>query len=86
MPEYTGLSGDLALRIEVSREGEVLAKDLLFSTDDKLGQLVSEDLEQGFLITSTGDGPGPFIDILDLKFQNGLLVALIQSHHSKPKG
>lgn len=85
LPEYTGLSGSLAIRVEMSREGEVLAKDLLFSTDEKLGQLVMDDLEQGLQITRTGIGPGPFIDVMSLEFQNGILVALIESHHFRLK-
>jgi len=86
LPEYSGLSGDLAIRIEVTREGEVLRKELLFSTDAKLGQLVLADLDQGLEITNPGEGPGPFTDILSLTIENGTLLAFIQSHYmAKPQ-
>jgi hypothetical protein len=85
LPEYSGLSGDLALLVEVSREGEVLGKELLFSTDDKLGQLVLQDLEHGLEVAAPGEGPGPFTDILRLKIVSGTLVVVIQTHHT-PKG
>ena len=84
-PAYPGLSGDLALRVEMSPEGKMLAKNLLFSTDDQLGQQVLEDLEQALQVENPGKGSGPMIDILLLKFQNGELAIFGQSHHSKPK-
>lgn len=81
LPEYNGLTGDLALRVEMSREGEVLGKEVLFSTDEKLGQMVLQDLENGLKVADPGEGPGPFIDILRLKIVNGTLAVFGQTHH-----
>lgn len=84
-PELADLSGDLAIRLEVTHEGQVLGKELLFSSDPKLGQLVLDSLEAGLEIVRSGSGPGPFVDILTLKFQNGELAVFGQTHHSKPQ-
>jgi hypothetical protein len=84
-PQFEGLSGDFALRLEVTREGQVLGKELLFSSDPKLGQMVRDSLEAGLEIVRPGTGPGPFVDILTLKFQNGELAVFGQTHHSKPR-
>lgn len=64
---------------------KTLEKELLFSTDDKLGRLVLQDLEHGLEIAATGEGAGPFFDVLRLKIVNGALAVVIQTHHT-PKG
>jgi hypothetical protein len=84
LPEYPGLSGDLGFRVEMSRDGKILEKELLFSTDDTLGQLVLQDLEQGLQVSNPGEGPGPFVDVLNMTFQNGALAVFGQSHYSNP--
>jgi hypothetical protein len=85
LPRLDGRNGDLAIRLEVSSEGEVLDKKLLFSSDAELGRLVIENLESGFHVEKTGTGPGPFFDILSMQIQNGELAVLLQTHHSKPR-
>ena len=82
LPKYPGLSGDLALRFEVSRGGEVLGKEVLFASDATLGKLVLQDVEQGLGIETPGEGPGPFFDILRLKIVDGELAIFGQTHHT----
>jgi hypothetical protein len=84
-PGFADLSGDLAVRVEVTREGEVTAKELLFSTNPKLGLMVIEALEGSLEIAKPGSGSGPFVDVLRLKIVNGELAVFGQTHHAKSK-
>lgn len=84
-PTLGDLSGDLAIRLKTSREGDVLEKKLLFSSNGELGRKVLEHFEAGLEIVKPGKGAGPFIDILTLKFQNGEMAVFLQTHHAKPE-
>jgi hypothetical protein len=85
-PKFADLSGDLAVRLVVTREGEVLEKQLLYASDATLGQRVLENLDAGLNIEKTGrgGGSGPFVDIFGMKFQEGELKVLLETNHALP--
>jgi hypothetical protein len=79
-PAFGGLGGDLAIRLEVTREGEVVEKSILFTTDRELGQLVLEHIASSLEFVRTGENRGPFVDVFFLKFQKGDLAVAIHRY------
>jgi len=80
--EAGGLSGQVAVELVVDPRGGVQSKELLFATDTALGQRVLDGIGRWTEVASSGDAPGPYMDVLYLAFgADGLEVAL-QNHYS----
>ncbi len=79
------LDGNLALKIEVNDQGMIRAKDVLFASDRRLGEMVLDQVDEGLQIQDAGEtNGGVFVDILYMRFEAGRLVTLAQSHYTEP--
>lgn len=79
------LDGNLALKIEVTDHGMIRAKDVLFASDRRLGEMVLDQVDEGLQIQDSGDTEGGVVvDILYMRFEAGRLVTLAQSHYTEP--
>lgn len=79
------LDGNLAIKIEVTDYGMIRAKDVLFASDRRLGEMVLGHVDEGLQIEKTGDaGVGVYVDVLYMRFEAGRLVTLAQSHYTEP--
>jgi hypothetical protein len=86
LPELAPVNADLAVRVEMSRDGSVLEKSLLFSSDPEVGLSILDQLDSSLTVEVTGEGPGPFTDVLLLKLVNGTMVVFGQNHYSRTVG
>ncbi|HVT16480.1 MAG TPA: hypothetical protein VHQ90_09935 [Thermoanaerobaculia bacterium] len=75
------LSGVLAVQLKMSRSGEVLGKELLFTTNTALGAEVLAAITDWITVASPGADLGPFEDLLYLDFEAGALTMGSQSHY-----
>jgi hypothetical protein len=85
-PTFTDLSGKLAIRLEVARSGEIVDKRLLFTTDQELGRLVLKHIDSSLEFTRTGQNPGPFLDVLFLRFDKGSLAVALHRYYAFSPG
>jgi hypothetical protein len=85
-PDLGQLSGTLAVRVEMTKEVEILDKKLLFSSNPELGKRVLEQLDDSLEVVSGGDSAGPFLDVFFLTFQSGEMVVFSQSHYAVKAG
>lgn len=77
------LDGNLALKLEVTDQGMIRAKDILFASDRRLGEMVLDQIDNGLRIEAKGDaGDGTYVDVLYMRFEAGRLVTLAQSHYT----
>lgn len=74
--DFATLNGRLALRFTTTTEGEILDRELLFSTDPVLGQLILDSLEEGLVMVEASEHKGPFTDVLDLTVLGGQIAGL----------
>lgn len=86
LPELGPANADLAVRIAMSRDGRMLEKSLLFSSDEELGRSILDSLDSSLTVEVTGEGPGPFTDVFLLKFVNGTMVVFGQNHYVERLG
>lgn len=77
-----GLAGQLAIRLVVDAQGAVQSKDLLFSTDERLGQLALDGIDRWMEILGRGDTAGPYLDVAYLGFGPDGLEVMLQNHYS----
>jgi hypothetical protein len=75
------LSGNLALQLKMSRSGEVLEKKVLFTTNAGLAEIGLAAITDWFTVEAPGTDPGPFDDVLHLKFEEGTLAMAYQTHY-----
>ncbi|HVT14837.1 MAG TPA: hypothetical protein VHQ90_01485 [Thermoanaerobaculia bacterium] len=78
------LSGDVAIQLKMTRKGEVLDKRLLFTTNPALAELALAAITEWMPVQSAGTDPGPFDDVLWLRFEEGTLGLAYQSHYFTP--
>jgi hypothetical protein len=80
--EVAGWSGQSAVQLVVDAEGVVRSRDLLFSTDEALGQRVLDGIGRWMEIVSRGDSPGPYLDVVYLGFGPAGMEVMLQNHYS----
>ena len=76
-PSFTGT---VALRVEMNEYGMIRNHDLLFSSNTWLGERILGSLDEGLKVVSRGKESGPYIDILYMRFEEGMLLNFSQTH------
>lgn len=76
-PAFEGYVG---LRVEMNEFGMIRSKDLLFSSNGRLGEAILETLDEGLGVVKQGNEAGPYVDVIYLRFKDGVLVNFSQRH------
>jgi hypothetical protein len=80
--ELPPTAGRLAVKLIMDGQGQVLATDLLFSTDETLGRHFVAGVADWLRVVDSGSGPGPFLDVLYVVVQEGEMQTFLQIHRS----
>lgn len=73
-------SGQLALLV-THTDGMQLGAELLFSTNERLAQLVVAGIQEWVRVVEEGDGRGQIYSAYYMRFTDGVLQVLSQSHY-----
>lgn len=78
--ESDGYAGNLAVRMEMAKDGTIRRKEVLFSSDYELGQWVLDSLEEAIKVESRGRS-SRYVDVLYLRFQSTGMTFFEQLHY-----
>ena len=78
-------SGELALTLVVDALGAVQSKELLFATEEMLGQEILERADDWLRVRQVGNAPGPFLDSIYVVVRDGIAAVQIVNSYSFTK-
>ena len=73
----------MGFKVEMNEFGMIRQKEVLFTSEEWLGDLLLDHLDDGLKVIHRGQEEGPYTAILYLRFEDGMLTTFSQKHFVK---